>query len=144
MAKSTFSANSYWVRLAMAIALVFATFNPVEPYSYFYWAVKPLFSGPDSFNATKGLVGIMFIIGWTIFLRATLRSLGTFGILLAVSFFGLLLWLIVDKGWIDGTNQDVMVWLILLALSCVLATGVSWSHIRRRLTGLVDVDDTDD
>jgi len=144
MTKPAFSANSYWVRLAMAIALVFTTFNPLEPYSYFYWAIKPLFSGLDSFNATKGLVGIMFIIGWTIFLRATLRSLGTFGILLAVSFFGLLLWLIVDKGWIDGSNQDLMVWLILLALSCVLATGVSWSHIRRRLTGLVDVDDTDD
>ena len=144
MAKSTFSANSYWVRLAMAIALVFATFNPLDPYSYFYWAVKPLFSGLDSFSAIKGLVGIVLIIGWTIFLRATMRSLGTFGILLAVSFFGLLLWLIVDKGWIDGTNQHVMVWLILLALSCVLATGVSWSHIRRRITGQVDVDDTDE
>ena len=144
MAKPIFTASSYWVRLAMAIVLVFATFNPLEPYSYFYWAIKPLFSGLDSFTATKGLVGIMFIIGWTIFLKATIRSLGAFGILLAVSFFGLLLWLIVDKGWIDGTNQHVMVWLILLALSCVLATGVSWSHIRRRITGQVDVDDIDE
>jgi len=73
-----------------------------------------------------------------------MRSLGTFGILLAVSFFGLLLWLIIDKGWIDGSNRDVVVWLVLLALACVLATGVSWSHIRRRITGQVDVDDVDE
>ena len=29
-------------------------------------------------------------------------------------------------------------------LAVILATGMSWSHIRRRLTGQFDVDDMDD
>ena len=29
-------------------------------------------------------------------------------------------------------------------LSLILAVGLSWSHIRRRLTGQVDVDDLED
>ena len=143
MAKSKFSTTSYLIRLGAALALVFATFNPLQPYSYFYWAINPLLSELDSFSILKGFVGIVLLIGWTIFLRATLRSLGAFGTLLAIGFFGLLLWLIVDQGWIGIENQNVITWLVLIGLSGVLSAGLSWSHIRRRMTGQLDVDETD-
>ena len=37
------------------------------------------------------LAGILLLIGWTIYLRATARSLGAFGLILAAAFFGTLL-----------------------------------------------------
>jgi hypothetical protein len=143
MAKYNFSTSSYLVRLSIAILLIFATFNPVKPFSYFYWAINPLIDDINSFTILKGLVGIILLIGWTIFLRATLRSLGLFGTLLAIAFFGLLLWLIVDQGWIGIDNRDAITWLVLVGLSGVLSAGISWSHIRRRMTGQFDVDETD-
>ena len=32
---------------------------------------------------------------------------------------------------------------IMVVISGVLATGISWSHIRRRMTGQVDVDEVE-
>ena len=144
MAKSSFSLDNFAVRLVAAVFLVFATFNPLAPYSYFYWAVSPLLVDFDSFSVVKGLVGVVLIIGWSIFLRATVRALGAFGLLLAAAFFGLLMWWFVDIGWIGLENSNAVVWLVLVALSCVLATGLSWSHIRRRMSGQLHVDETDD
>ena len=144
MAATKFTLQSFLLRLAGALALVFATFNPIEPYSYFYWALKPLIGDISNFTILKGFVGIVLLIGWTIFLRATTRSLGAFGTLLAIGFFGLLLWMIVDLGWVSADDQVAITWLVLIGLSCVLSAGVSWSHIRRRITGQLDVDETDD
>ena len=89
-------------------------------------------------------VGIVLLIGWTILLRATLRSLGPFGLLLAIAFFGVLLWLVVDVGLLPADSTQAITYLILIALSGVLATGVSWSHVRRRVSGQADVDDVED
>ena len=144
MAATKFTLQSFLLRLAGALALVFATFNPIEPYSYFYWALKPLIGDISNFTILKGFVGVVLLIGWTIFLRATTRSLSAFGTLLAIGFFGLLLWMIVDLGWVSADNQVAITWLVLIGLSCVLSAGVSWSHIRRRITGQLDVDETDE
>ena len=83
------------------------------------------------------------IILWVIYLRATFRSLGAIGLILAIAFFGTLLWLVIDLGWVSTGNVELLSYLVLVALACVLATGVSWSHVRRRITGQIDVDDTD-
>jgi hypothetical protein len=34
-------------------------------------------------------------------------------------------------------------WIVLFATSGILAVGMSWSHVRRRLSGQVDTDDVD-
>ncbi len=143
MAKSKFSSSNYLIRLLGAMVLVFATYNPLQPYSYYYWSIKPLLHDLDSFTIFKGLLGIVLLIGWSIFLRATLRALSLFGIILAVGFFGLLLWFMVDQGWIGLENQKALTWLVLFGISGVLSIGLSWSHIRRRMTGQLDVDETD-
>ena len=64
--------------------------------------------------------------------------------LLGIPVYGLLLWLLVDQGWVSMFDGSAFIWLVLVALAAVLSTGMSWSHIRRRMTGQVDVDDTDD
>ncbi|MCP5437134.1 MAG: hypothetical protein H6960_03130 [Chromatiaceae bacterium] len=139
MASNGFTLLSYLARLIAALVLVFATYNP-SGYSYYHWFEQSL----SDFNPLVALAGVVLLIGWVMFIRATLRSLGALGIILAVAFFGSLLWLVIDWGWVAPDNIDVISYIILALLAAVLATGVSWSHIRRRLTGQIDVDEIDD
>lgn len=126
------------LRLLAAVALVFATYNP-EGYSYYHWALQtPLILDP-----LRIFIGVVLLIGWTIYLRATLNALGLLGLTLAVAFFAALIWLIIDWGWIPADSLRAVSYISLTILCGVLTTGVSWSHIRRRFTGQVDVDEID-
>lgn len=139
MASNGFDFASFFGRLVAALLLVYATYNP-SGYSYFHWLNNSL---PD-FDPLVALAGVVLLIGWVIFIRATVRSMGVLGVTLAVAFFGTLLWLIIDQGWLSVDNTRVITYIALFLLGAVLATGMSWSHIRRRLTGQIDVDDVDE
>ena len=125
-------------RFLLAMVLVFATYNP-SGYSYFHWGIKHI----SDFSVLKLFAGVVLLIGWTMFIRATLVSLGAFGIVLAAAFFGTLLWLVVDWGLVPADTVEAVTYLILIAASAVMATGMTWSHIRRRISGQIDVDETD-
>jgi hypothetical protein len=125
-------------RFLLAMVLVFATYNP-SGYSYFHWGIKHI----SDFSVLKLFAGVVLLIGWTMFIRATLVSLGAFGIVLAAAFFGTLLWLVVDWGLVPADTVEAVTYLILVAASAVMATGMTWSHIRRRISGQIDVDETD-
>ena len=127
------------LRFVFAVVLVFATYNPSD-YSYYSWVADSL----PEYSVLMIFAGVVLLIGWTILLRATLRSLGPFGLVLAVAFFGVLLWLVVDVGLVPANSAKAITYLILIALSGVLATGVSWSHVRRRISGQADMDDVDE
>jgi hypothetical protein len=87
------------------------------------------------------LAGVVLLIGWAIYLRATARSLGLIGLLLAAALFGTLLWLVIDWGLVDADSITAITYIILVIMCCILAVGISWSHVRRRMTGQVDVDE---
>ena len=89
------------------------------------------------------LAGIVLLIAWVIFLRATMHSLGVIGTLLAVAFFGILIWVVLTYLPNLKNNLEIMTWLVLVGLAGVLSAGISWSHVRRRMTGQIDVDETD-
>ena len=125
-------------RFLLALVLVFATCNP-SGYSYFHWGIKHI----SDFSVLKLFAGVVLLIGWAMFIRATLVSLGAFGIVLAAAFFGTLLWLVVDWGLVPADTVEAVSYLILVAASAVMATGMTWSHIRRRISGQIDVDETD-
>ena len=131
--------QGFLLRFLFALLLVMLTYNPSE-YSYFHW----LQNNFSNFSPMLGLAGISLIIGWVIYLRATLRSLGLIGLTLAALFFAAVLWLLIDWGWLGLDNVAVMNWVILTLISAVLAVGISWSHIRRKISGQVDADDVDE
>jgi len=124
------------MRLLAAAVLVFSTYNP-QGWSYYHWVTE----NPPNFSPMMALAGIVLLIGWTIFLRATARSLGAFGLILAAAFFGTLLWLLIDLDWVPADSVKAITYIVLIILSGILAIGISWSHIRRRMTGQVDVDE---
>ncbi|MEM8844936.1 MAG: DUF6524 family protein [Pseudomonadota bacterium] len=132
------------IRFVIALILVFATYNP-HGLSYFDWLEE--YFNPAKENSTPlaliVFAGIILLIGWTIFIRATIRSLGMFGLILAFGFFGTLLWLAISYDVVSVDNVPLLTDLVLIVFSGVLATGMSWSHIRRRMSGQLDVDDVD-
>ena len=134
-----FNGVSFLLRCIFALILVLGTYNPTE-YSYMNW----LAGEGLSITPIKALVGVVLLIGWIIFLRATFYSLGWLGIILFSALFGTVIWLLVDVGWLSLDGGSAMTWVILVLLALTLATGMSWSHIRRRLTGQVAVDDIED
>jgi uncharacterized protein DUF6524 len=127
------------IRFVFAFLLVACTYNP-SGYSYFHWFKAAV----SDFTPLLGLGGIALIIGWVIYIRATFRSLGFIGLILATLFFGFLIWLLIDLGVLSMDSVSALTWVVLILLSAVLCIGMSWSHIRRRMAGQVDTDDVGD
>jgi len=133
-----FTAGGFLARWLFAAALVFGTYNPSD-YSYFNWVV----SRTGEFGPVMAMAGVALLIAWIVFLRATLESLGLLGIFLGGALFACLIWWLIDIGVLSVDSTNALTWVILLVLSLILAAGMSWSHISRRLTGQVDVEDHD-
>lgn len=135
---SEFTAGSFLARWFFAAILVVGTYNPTQ-YCYFNWVM----SETAKFGPIMALAGVALLIGWILFLRATLESMGVLGIVLGGALFACIIWLFIDMRWLSLDSPGKLTWVILLVLSLILASGMSWSHIRRRLTGQVDVDEHD-
>ena len=128
----------FLLRLVAALVLVFATFNPTG-HSYAHWVQ----GGWESPTPPMALAGLVLLTGWVVFGRSTLRAIGMLGTLLAAAFVAVVVWLVASWGWLDPGNSTAITWIVLVALSVILAIGLSWSHLRRRLTGQADVDEVD-
>jgi hypothetical protein len=143
MAQSSFSLASFLLRWLVALVLVFATFNPTD-YSYYRW-VAGMDAGMDGDNlALKALAGVALLILYVIYLRATWRSIGPIGVSLATAFLGALIWVTIDLGLLNLEQPTIITWVLLFALATILAIGISWSHVRRRVSGQADMDDVDE
>lgn len=126
------SIPGFLLRLVAAVLLVFATYNPSGT-SFAHW-VRQGGAGP---LPLKILAGIVLLAGWVFCIRATHRSLGHAGALLAGAFFGVLVWLFVDLKGVDVKGSAVT-WIVLSCLAATLAVGLSFSLVKRRVTGQVD------
>lgn len=129
----------FLLRWLMAFFLLTATFNPT-PWNYSLWAWQNFAEE----TPLAVFLGLVLAVGYIIYLRATLRSIGGFGMLLVLALFLALIWVLYDYGFLRLDNQAANTWLGLAALSLVLGIGLSWSHVRRALSGQTDVDDLED
>ena len=129
---------SFVLRWTFAFVLIAATYNPTE-LNFLRWAQS---NYVEQLPLTV-LLGLILTIAYIIYLRATLRSIGALGMFLVLAVVAALLWVLYDFGLLALDNTDAMVWLGILALSVVLGIGLSWSFVRRALSGQFDVDDSD-
>ena len=132
------STGGFLIRLAAALILVLATYNPTD-WSYVDWVQAGMANG--TLGPEHLFVGIVVLIGWTIYGAASIRSLGILGLVLGVAFFAALVWLLIDLGILSATSTDSVIWITQVCLAALLAIGVSWSHIWRRVTGQLEVDE---
>lgn len=123
-----------------ALVLVLATWNP-SGYSYVGWVRHAM--GADGLSAAHFLVGAVLVAGWVVFGVATRNSLGSLGIIVGALVIGTLIWFLSDIGLVQAGSASAIAWLALIALATLLAVGLSWSHIWRRLSGQLEVDSND-
>ncbi|CUH76408.1 DUF6524 family protein [Tropicibacter naphthalenivorans] len=130
---------SFLLRWLFAFLLLSATYNPT-PFNF----VRLSMANWESSKSVIVLMGLILLVGYIIYLRATLRSIGAFGMILVLAVFAALLWVAADFGLIDLTDPGLATWIALFAGSVVLGIGLSWSIIRKRLSGQLDVDEVED
>lgn len=131
--------TGFIVRLGAAFILLAVTFNPTE-WNYINW-VQDNFSDQMPLAV---LLGLLLAVGYIIYLRATLRSIGAFGMFMVLAIVAAVIWVLYDYGLLTLRDTSQAVWLALVALAFVLGIGLSWSHVRRRLSGQADMDDVDE
>ncbi len=129
----------FLLRWLCAFLLLALTFNPTE-YNYVVWVRA---YGSENLSIAV-LAGLLLAIGYIIYLRATLRSIGAFGMFLVLAVVVAGLWVLYDFDILKLDDATMNLWLGLIALSLVLGVGLSWSHVRRALSGQSDVDDIEE
>jgi hypothetical protein len=121
-------------RLAFAVTLVLLTFNPTG-HSFYHWLTVPM----TGMTALKAFSGVLLLIGWVFCIRTAFVALGTIGLVLGAALFGTATWMTVEFGWFRLDGLTAMTWVALLILGVLLGLGLSWSLIRARTTGQVEV-----
>ena len=124
--------GGFVLRWLFAFLLLAATYNPTD-WNFIRWVMSVAVLG-----------SLLLIVGYIIYLRATMRSIGPIGMLRVLGLVGALLWVAFDLGWMNFENPTANTWIALVAGSFVLGIGLSWSHVRRCLSGQADMDDVDD
>ena len=128
-------------RFGAALALVLLTYNP-SGVSAYHWVTSAI--GASSFGPLHLLLIGILLIGWTVYWIASWRALGMLGFVLAGIVFGAIIWLLFSIGLLQSKSLSAITWIVLVCLAALLATGVMWSHLWRRMTGQLNVEDVDD
>jgi hypothetical protein len=128
-------------RLVAALVLVLLTYNP-SGHSAYHWITSAI--ADSAFGPLHLLLLAVLMIGWAVYWIATWRALGTLGVALAALLLGAIIWLLFDIGLLKADSVSAITWISLVCLAAVLAVGVSWSHVWRRVTGQINVEDVDD
>jgi hypothetical protein len=134
MASNGISWMGVLIRIGLAMALVFLTFNPTG-HSFYHWITAP----PAGITAVKAFAGVALAIGWVVCVRTAYVALGRVGLLLGAALVATLVWLAVELRIIDISGSSSMSWIALAAVGVLLGIGLSWSLIRARVTGQVEV-----
>jgi hypothetical protein len=128
----------FLLRWGFAFGLLAATYNPTA-WNYVRWAEA---NWPDQ-TPLAVLIGLVLLTVYIVFLTAILRGIGALGAILVVAVAAALVWVLWDYGWLDLQDPTANTWIAIVALSLVLAVGIYWGIVWRRLTGQVEVDDDD-
>jgi hypothetical protein len=76
-----------------------------------------------------------------VFLTAVLRGIGALGVLLVLGVTAAAVWVLVDWGWLRLDNPGAVTWVAIGALALVLAVGMYWGILWRRLSGQIETED---
>lgn len=132
------TAGGFGLRVVFSLALVLLTFNP-SGYSFVHMVGHQF----PHVTPIEAVCGVLLLIGWFVFLSATLRAIGVLGVVLALALFAALIWLVTSWGWISLQNTNAIAWIALIVLSLILAVGMSWASLYQRWSGQATVDEVD-
>lgn len=139
MARRSIGLRGFLLRVIAAIVIVLATYNPTGN-SFFHWVKEGFTENLE----IKVLVAVVLVIAYVVLLRSTLASIGPFGAILVAALVGSVTWVLVSSGIVSLENQAAVEWLALIGIGLILGVGLSWSLVRRRLSGQLDVDEVEE
>jgi hypothetical protein len=136
--------QGFLIRVVATFAVVVLTYNPLE-LSYFHWVRDDIVGGAGFQQqlALKALAGLALVVAYVVLIRATVSSIGAVGAVLVAALVAAVIWVLVDFNLISIADPGVLQWLVIIGVSIVLGVGLSWSLIRRRLSGQYDIVDED-
>lgn len=133
--------GGFVLRFIGALVLVLATYNPSGQSAY-HWISDAI--AQSAFGPLHLILVAILLIGWVVYWIASWRALGALGFILAAVLLGAIIWLFIDIGLLRAESVSAVTWIVLVAIAMILAIGVSWSHLWRRMTGQFNVEDVDD
>ena len=133
MAAPGISVNGVIIRIVLSLLLVLVTFNPSGT-SLLHWLATP----PVAITPGKAVAALLLAIGWILCLRTAFVALGRWGMLLGIGFFATLVWLLVDRNWLS-LDGSAIVWVAETIVGLLLGIGLSWSLLRAKATGQIEV-----
>jgi hypothetical protein len=125
-----------FLRWLGAFVLLALTYNPTR-WNFVRWVE----ANWDTQMPLAVLGGLLLAVGYMVYLVATFRSIGAFGILLIAAIAGAALWVMIDWGWLTLADPSLNLWIGIVVLSLILGIGLSWSILRQRLSGQASVDE---
>ena len=126
----------FLLRWGFAFGLLAAIYNPTE-WNYLRWART---AWPDEMPLIF-LLGLLLLAASLLFVTAVLRGIGPLGAGLVLAVTAALLWTLVDYGWLSLADPTANTWIALAALSVVLAVGMYWGILWRKLSGQFETDE---
>jgi hypothetical protein len=128
----------FLLRWVFAFLLLAATYNPTR-FNFLSWARENY--------ATQLPLAVLFalilVVALVVFLTAVLRGIGALGVVLLLALVAALVWVLYDLGWVSLQNPGANTWIALAGLSFVLAAGMYWGILWRRISGQIETDDVD-
>lgn len=134
-----FNIGGFLARLVAALLLVGLTYNPTG-HSFVHWIAGTF----PKVQPLQAVAGVALIGAWGFFVHSTWQALGSFGVIVGAAFLAALVWLFMSWGWLSLEDAGTMTWVVLAMLSFLLALGLSWSHVKRRVAGQTVVDEVDE
>ena len=126
--------DGFLIRWLAMILLVFTTYNG-SSFNFVTW----ILNGPWNQAPFMLCVGAVLGIAYLFVIRATAQSLGSTGTILFAALFAGIIWALVALGLITLNEHTVVLYAVLICIATLLAVGMSWSIIQRRITGQIDV-----
>jgi len=130
MVFTDFTPRRYLIHWLTSAALVMMTYNPFG-HSYYHWVMAP--GGPIVLKILGGLA-LLFVQTFTLWW--IISSVGRIGLVAGAAIWGLTAYEVLK--WIPVESSMLRQIVVQLLLATVLAAGLSWPHLRTRLTGQIE------
>lgn len=129
------------LRILAPLAIVLITYNP-SGYSFYTWFTDAMAAG--ELGGIHFLALVVLLICWSILVVATWKSLDIYGVVLVCALLGAVIWVLIDWGLLNADSTNAIAWIVLVCGALILAVGLSWALIWRRITGQYAVDEIED
>lgn len=125
-----FTFGGFAVRWLASLFVVFATYNP-SGYSYYHWMA----AGGDDPWSLRVAAGLLLATSYLVAARISRAAVGTSGFITGLVAAILFSYGVASLVSVSGSLGRALHYVYLASLATAIAVGISWSHMKHRLTG---------